>query len=145
MTAKKDTLKTNQSLPDLDHADIDAAKEAGALDAVREAAKAQFQATDGVAVTSDPVGITPTYDIFHLQDMLEMDPKALKAALEGKGDGAFVPSLGQTAGLLEAERSGKNRSDVVDTLCAHLGIKSPYEVTDAGPNYTNVVSRKLIA
>jgi hypothetical protein len=42
------------------------------------------------------------------------------------------------------ERSGKNRTDVVEVICAVLGIKSPYEVTDAGPSYTNDVSRSVL-
>lgn len=89
------------------------------------------------------IDITPTYDVFLLQDMLELDPDALAKALKGE-DGAAAPSLGQVAGLVEVERSGKNRTDIVKVLCDHLGIDTPYEVTDAGPNYTNRVDRDVV-
>lgn len=40
-------------------------------------------------------------------------------------------------GLLALERSGKNRTDYVQMLCKVIGVKSPLEVTTAGPAYTN--------
>lgn len=139
-----DDIKTDITLPDVPAKLVEEAKLEGVKEAIAESAKAQFKATDGVAVTSDPEpGIVPTYDVFHLQDQLERTPDAMKDWLQGK-DGGAVPSLGQVAGLVEVERSGKNRTDVVKVLCAHLGIKSPYEVTDAGPNYTNDVSRSVL-
>lgn len=137
-------LKTDETLPDLTKKDVEQAKKEGVMEAVREGAKARFRSTDGVA-TTEPASDTPqaTYNIFHLQDRLEMEPDALKDWLNGKG-GEAVPSLGQVGGLLEAERSGKNRTDVVEVLCKHLGAKTPYEITDAGPAYTNDVSRSVI-
>lgn len=138
-----DTLKTDETLPDIAAKDVEAAKIAGVKDAIAESAKAQFKATDGISVTSDPYpGIVPDYNVFQLQDLVDLEPDALKDRLDGKTGPA--PSLGQAAALLEVERSGKNRTDIVDVFCKHLGIKAPYEVTDAGPNYTNDVSRKLI-
>lgn len=144
MTDSIDAIKTDETLPDLSKKDVQQAKKEGALEAVKEGAKQRFKSTDGIGVTEETnAGPQATYDIFHLQDNLEMDPAALKDWLAGKGDTA-APTLGQAGGLLEAERSGKNRTDVVDTLCKHLGIKSPYEVTDAGPGYTNDVSRNVV-
>lgn len=145
MTDKTDSIKTDETLPDLPKAEVVKAKKEGALDAVRESAAARFKATDGVAVTeeTDP---TPqaTYDVFHLQHLVDLDPAALKKTLDGKGDPAIPLTDGQIAGLLEVERSGKNRTDVVQVFCDRLGIKSPYEVTDAGPNYTNDVNRTVL-
>jgi len=40
-------------------------------------------------------------------------------------------------GLLALERSGKNRTGYVKLLMKVIGVKSPYEVTTAGPSYTN--------
>lgn len=40
-------------------------------------------------------------------------------------------------GLLALERSGRNRTDQVKMLCKVIGVKSPFEVTSAGPAYTN--------
>lgn len=40
-------------------------------------------------------------------------------------------------GLLALERSGRNRTNYVQMLCKVIGVKSPLEVTTAGPAYTN--------
>lgn len=140
-------IKTDETLPDLSASDVAAAKKEGALDAVREGAEQRFKSTDGVGVT-EPIDDRPqaTYDVFHLAYLLELDPALLKKVANGTA-GVGYPSItdGQKGGLLETERSGKNRTDVVKVLCDALGLKSPYEVTDAGPNFTNDVSRNVVA
>ena len=143
---KIETIKTDETLPDLPKDKVAEAKLEGALDAVREGAKLRFKATDGVGVTSDPEpGVQATYDVFHLQYLVDLDPDALKAALEGeKGQPSLGISQSQVAGLIEVERSGKNRTDIVKVLCDYLGLKTPYEVTNAGPNYTNRVDRDVV-
>jgi hypothetical protein len=142
---KINAIATDETLPDLSRKDVEEAKKAGALEAVQESAKQRFKSSDGIAVNDTEAGITKTNDVFHLQDMVDMDPDALKAALDGKGPpGTASLSEGQIAGLLEVERSGKNRTDIVKVLCDRLGIKTPYEVTDAGPNYTNDVARSVV-
>lgn len=139
-----DSIKTDETLPDLSKSDVANAKKEGALEAVREGAKQRFKSSDGVAVTgTEEPGVTATYDVFHLQHMVDMDPDALKAALDGKSGGPALTE-GQIAGLVEVERSGKNRTDIVKVLCDRLGIKTPFEVTDAGPNYTNDVNRSAV-
>lgn len=140
-----DVLATDETLPDIKTKDVEAAKLDGIKAAIADDAGARFKATDGIAVNEVEPGITPTYNVFHLQDMVDMDPDALKDALDGKGP-VGTPSLseGQVAGLLEVERSGKNRTDIVKVLCDYLDIKTPYEVTDAGPNYTNDVNRSAV-
>lgn len=89
-------------------------------------------------------GIVKTNDATHMDWLLDLDPDALTKTLKGEGDLSPIPTQGQIASLLEMERSGRNRTDVVEALCDVLGIKSPYEVTDAGPAYTNVVNRKVL-
>lgn len=140
---KIDAIATDATLPDLSKRDVEAAKKEGALDAVREGAKQRFKSSDGVAVNDTEAGVTPTYDVFHLQHMVDMDPDALKAELDGKGTGPALSDV-QIAGLVEVERSGKNRTDIVKVLCDRLGISSPFEVSDAGPNYTNDVARSVV-
>jgi protein-L-isoaspartate O-methyltransferase len=144
MTDKIDSIKTDETLPDLSKADVTKAKKDGALDAIRESAAQQFRSTDGVAVGEADTGPQATYDVFHIQHLVDMDPDALKDMLNGKGDEPVSLTEGQIGGLLEVERSGKNRTDVVKVLCDRLGIKTPYEVTDAGPNYTNDVNRTVV-
>lgn len=139
-----DKITTDETLPDVPASKVKAAQMEGIQDAIAEGAKARFLQTDGVEVQDYDPGITPTYDVFHLQDLVDLDPDALKATLDGKGDRPVSLSEGQVAGLLEVERSGKNRTDIVKVLCDHLGIDSPYEVTDAGPNYTNDVNRSAV-
>lgn len=136
---------TTETLPDLKANEVKEAQKQGALDHIREAAKTQFATTDGAEVGSDPApSIIKTNDALNIAHMLDLDPKELKAELTGKGRQSPVPTQGQIASLVEMERSGKNRDDVVEVLCEVLGIKSPYEVTDAGPAYTNVVGRKVL-
>lgn len=137
-----DKIVTDETLPDVPAKAVEEAQLQGIKDAIAEDAGARFRATDGVGVTEETTGITPTYDVFQLQHLVDLAPDALEKAL--KGDGGPVISLGQAAGLLEVERSGKNRTDIVKVLVDYLGIKSPYEVTDAGPNYTNRVDRDVI-
>ncbi|QDZ07462.1 hypothetical protein FPZ24_08190 [Sphingomonas panacisoli] len=145
MTDKISDIKTDVTLPDLAKADVVKAKKEGALDAIRDSAARQFAQTDGNPVVEDPnPGIQQTNDATHLEYLLEMDPKALKAALQGKDDQGLTLKQGTIASLLEMERSGHNRTDVVEALCDVLNIKSPYEVTDAGPAYTNDVSRSVL-
>lgn len=149
MTKKHDdTLKTDPSLPDITASEVEESKKEGVLEAVKEGAKVRYAQTDGTPFGEDPdVGIVPTYDVFQLQHVLELDPKALKELLEGKDKAPDAPGIsqGQAAGLIEVERSGKNRSDIVKALCDYLGLKSPYEVTDAGPGWTNRVDRDIVS
>ena len=145
MTKKIDDIKTDETLPDLPKADVEQAKKDGALEAVKEGAKQRFKSTDGVGVTEDTAtGPQATYDVFHLQHLVDLDPDQLKKTLDGKSDPVIPLTEGQIGGLLEVERSGKNRTDVVKVFCDRLGIKSPYEVTDAGPAYTNDVNRSVV-
>jgi hypothetical protein len=143
-----DDIQTDETLPDIKGKDADAARKEGVLEAIKDSAKQQFLSTDGVAVTSDPEpGITVTNDATHMDYLLDLDPQALKDTLTGKDKAADgpLPTQGQIASLLEMECSGKNRADVIEVLCDVLGIKSPREVTNAGPGYANVVSRKAYA
>jgi len=140
-----DKIKTDETLPDVPASKVAEAQMEGIQDAIAEGAKARFQQTDGNLPGDEPTpGIIKTNDATHMDWLLDLDPDALVKTLQGKGDMSPIPTQGQIASLLEMERSGQNRTDTVDALCKVLGIKSPYEVTDAGPAYTNVVSRKVL-
>lgn len=142
MANKKD--QENEAFPQPTDAAVIAAREEGVRDAIKESTKDAFKAgvnEGGYGGEVDP-DAPPQIDheVFQLQPLLDLDVDGLEATL--KGDRAHPQvSLGKIVGLLECERSGKNRTEHVQMMCRLLGIKSPYEVTDAGPNYTNDTSR----
>jgi hypothetical protein len=106
---------------------------------------------DPLASEPEVQRIEVSADVMNLAYLLEQPPEVLANSLDGKAaDGTDDPNAtplteGQIAGLLETERSGKNRTDIVKVLCDRLGIATPYEVTSAGPNYTNPVNRDVVA
>ncbi len=140
--AKK--LETPEGLPDLSAADVKAAKAEGIKQALAESAKREFAQSNGTEAEEPPAVIQLTNDAMHLADMLEMQPDDLKKRLLGKDESQIMLKQGTIASLLEMERSGENRTDIVKVLCDVLGIDSPYEVTDAGPAWTNRVDRDVV-
>ena len=118
--------------------ELDKARKEGALEAAKEQGKDAFRyATDGNLPGGDGGG--PKYagssDIMQYADILDLGLDSFKKRIE-EGSDSPVPEE-KVAGLLELERSGKNRTDYVKALCKRLGVDSPYEVTTAGPGYTN--------
>lgn len=135
MTTKKDEAT---GLPKLSDAELAAAQKEG----VKEAAKEQ--AKDSAAFLADNEPPAPPAKQWHGKDeimqyahIVDLDIEAFEEAIAEKDGG--IPEE-KVAGLLELERSGKNRTDYVQALCKRLGVKSPYEVTSAGPDYTNDVT-----
>lgn len=135
---------TKKTKPDAQptEAELAQAKKEGVLDAVREA-----QTTQGI---DELKGEEPQGDRYIGKD--EIMPWAhyvdfgldeLKAALDPDADNAIPDN--KVAGLLGLERGGKNRTPFVQAYMDRLrianpGLKSPYEVTSAGPAYTNDVT-----
>lgn len=139
-----DKIKTTEGLPDVPASKVKEAQMQGMQEAIAESAKTEFKATDGAEV-AEGVGsqrFTGTFNVFHIQDMVDLDPKELAKRIGDDAENALTEA--QIVGLLEVERSGKNRTDVVQVFLDRLGIDSPYEVTDAGPNYTNDVNRSVV-
>jgi hypothetical protein len=114
------------------------ARAEGVKDAIRESHKEAYMrgANEGYgdAPASGPT-IVMDRGVFQLQDLLDLDVDALAERVSEKNENPITE--GKIAGLLEVERSGKNRTDYVKVLMDRLGIKSPYEVTSAGPAFTN--------
>jgi hypothetical protein len=85
--------------------------------------------------------ITVDANTINLAHIVDIEPvEAMISRIRGEDGKGTALHESQVAGLLEVERSGKNRTDTVKALCDHLGIKSPYEVTAAGPAFTNDVT-----
>lgn len=123
-------------------AEIAAAKKEGALDAVREGQTTQdIDSIKGEEPQGDRyIG---QHEIMQWAHYVDFDLDALKAALDPKADNAIPDN--KVAGLLGLERGGKNRTAFVKVYMDRLRIgnpklKSPYDVTSAGPPYTNDVS-----
>ena len=79
-----------------------------------------------------PRQFTGMDEIMQYAGVIDLDPEAFAHAVE---KGGSLPEE-KVAGLLELERSGKNRTFYVQALMKRLGIDNPAEVTKAGPGYT---------
>lgn len=68
--------------------------------------------------------------------LLDLSASELESRLTDDKAANPIPTE-HARGLLALERSGRNRTDYVQMLCRVIGVKSPLEVTTAGPAYTN--------
>lgn len=134
------TAAENTGLAAPSTSDVQAARNEGVTEAIKEDAKGAYEyATDG-ALPGEAPGRQFTYSDAHsnlIDGMLAMGPDELEAAV---AEDAGL-SEDQVANLLKLERNGPNRMLQVQILCKRLKVKSPLEVTGAGgPAYTNDVS-----
>jgi hypothetical protein len=116
-----------------------AAQAEGVKDAIKEKAKDTYNAlTDGNLPGEVPARqFTGMDDIMGFESLLDLGVDEFAARIGEKSD-APVPEE-KVAGLLSLERAGRNRTPYVQAMCKRLDVKSPYEVTNAGPGYTNDV------
>lgn len=132
----------NSALPKVSAAEIEKAQKQGILDAKAEAAGDTYQAlTDGNLPGAPPARQWHGKDdIMQYEPLLRLGIDEFKDRIaEGEEGAPGVPEE-KVAGLLELERSGQNRTDYVKAMCERLDVESPYEVTSAGPGYTNDVT-----
>ena len=128
----------SEAFPGPSKDEIVQARTEGVIDAIKESTKDAFKrgANEGYGnAPGEERVIVVAADVLFLAPVLELDEKALADRIDENADAPLTES--KVAGLLEMERSGKNRTHVVKALCKRLGVKSPTEVTDAGPAYTN--------
>ena len=121
----------------ISQSEIDKAKKEGALEAAKEQGKAAFQyATDGNLPSTAGGRLYPgSSEVMGYADLLDLGVDEFKKRIAEDADNP-VPEE-KVAGLLEVERSGRNRTNYVKALMKRLDIDSPYEVTTAGPAHTN--------
>lgn len=121
--------------------DVEKARNEGVLEAMKEDAKESYEyQTDG-QLPGEPAAQRFQGSDQHtnmIDGMLGMSLDAFTAAIDEKADVAL--SEDQVANLMKLERAGPNRTQYVQALCKRLKVKSPLEVTNAGPGYTNDVS-----
>lgn len=142
--AAKTAKPHNDAFPEPSKSEIVAARAQGVKDAIQESTKDAYKtgANEGYGDSqSAGTKFEGMREVFHLQHLVDLHPDELKKTLDGTVDTKVALTEAQIAGLLEVERSGKNRTDVVKVLCERLGVKSPAEVTAAGPAYTNDITR----
>lgn len=127
---------------ELSDKEIADAKKDGAIDYIKEGAGRAMAADTGTTSNYDkaaeqqskqvPADLQSTF----IAPFLELSLDELKRRLtDPKATDAIADD--HARGLLALERSGKNRTGYVKMLMKHIGVDSPYEVTTAGPPYTN--------
>lgn len=134
-TAREGALNTGLAAPST--ADVQKARNEGVTEAIKENAKDAYNyATDGQLPGEPPARqFTGSDDIMQYAGLLSLSAADLASRVAPNAV-APVPEE-KVAGLLALERAGQNRTDYVQLLCKRLGVKSPYEVTSAGPPHTN--------
>lgn len=141
-TEKRVAAQTGGKAPS--EAEIAKAKAEGAIEDIKETAKDQHRAlTDGNL--ANDTGARQWHgkdDIMQFEPLLGLGVEEFTARIADKPDEKVGPPVPEekVAGLLELERSGQNRTDYVQAMCKRLNVKSPYEVTNAGPGHTNDVT-----
>lgn len=138
-TAKVGAENSGLAAPSV--AEVEKARKEGVTEAMKDDAKnAYHYATDG-QLPGEPASQRFLGSDSHtnfVDGYLGLSPDELTKAIDAKAD---VPlSEDQVANILKLERAGPNRTPHVQALCKRLGVKSPIEVTSAGPGYTNDVS-----
>jgi len=136
MTAKKpDAI---QNFPELSDAEKTAAEKEGVKAAISQSAQTNF-ATRSATESDAPGDRWPDrHEIMRWEHLLSLDLAAFEEAIDAKAEPAVPES--KVAGLIELERSSKNRKQYCDVLTKRLGVSSVYEVTSAGPGYMNEVA-----
>lgn len=140
--AAKDTarrVEANSALKAPTAAETAKAQKRGVADKIAENAGDTYQAlTDGDLPGEPParqfIGMD---DIMGFEPLLDLGVNEFETRIAEEQDNP-VPEE-KVAGLLSLERAGRNRTPYVQAMCKRLDVKSPYEVTNAGPGYTNDV------
>ena len=139
MTTEKEADTASNALPELTEDERIAAEKEGLKSAYARSAETQFS-TQSATESPDYVGDRwpDRHEIMQFASMIDLGLDEFKKAIAADADNAIPES--KVAGLLELERSGKNRTEYVNALCRRLGVKSPLEVTNSGPGFTNDVT-----
>ena len=142
MSKKQDEAKVAEAnhYPELSEAEKVQAEKDGVKAALSQSAQTAFAARSETASTDFTADRWPDrHEIMPWAPTLDLGLDAFKQAVAE--DAKPLIAEGKIAGLIELERSGKNRTEYVNALCDRLGVKSPLEVTSAGPGFMNDVSK----
>lgn len=127
---------------ELSQSEIEDAKKDGALEYVKEGGRGAMAADTGTtgdiedAAERNNLRVAPDLNTTFLAPLLDLPIDTLVKRLTNDKVEGFI-GFEEAKGLLALERSGKNRTGHIKAMMKRLGVKSPFEVTDAGPPYTN--------
>lgn len=139
-TEKKHSDGTVKLTPELSKSEVAEAEKQGVKNALTQSAQTNFATQSATENNDEYAGDRwpDRHEIMRYAHIVDLGLDEFKKAV-AEGAEPNIPE-GKVAGLLELERSGKNRTEYVRALCQRLKVKSPTEVTSAGQGYTNDVS-----
>lgn len=127
-----------RNYPELSDEEKLEAEKQGVKNALTRSAETNFATKSETETDSGGDRWPDRHEIMRWAHMVDLELDAFKEAISPDNP-APVPE-GKVAGLMELERSGKNRTEYVAAMCERLGVSSPLEVTSAGPGHTNDVT-----
>ncbi len=139
------TDKTKVAGVEVSEKEIKDAQKDGALEAIKDGAQKAAVTDSGTpgdpetSAQAERFRVSPSLNTTFIAALLDLSSDELKRRLKDDKAADFI-EFENAKGLLALERAGKNRTDYVRVLCDAIGVKSPTEVTTAGPAYTNDVS-----
>lgn len=139
-----DKLETPKGMPDLSGKEVAAAQKEGIAEGIKENTRHRLAAdtgTDGdidATAKRDQMKVPGDLNTTFIEPFLALGLEAFEDRVAEKHADPLDENV--IKGLLALERNGKNRTDYVQALMKRLGVKSPYEVANGGPGYTNDVS-----
>lgn len=141
---KTATPNTAPGVPDLKQSEVESAKKDGALDYIKNGAKAAMAGDTGTTGDLDAAEDRAKYQVAadlnttFIAPLLDLPVETLTNRLTGKPkEGEDHIDFEVAKGLLHLERAGRNRTGYVKALMAAIGVKDVSLVTSAGPSYTN--------
>lgn len=126
------------NFPELTEAEKLEAEKQGVKNALTRSAETNFATKSETETTTVGDRWPDRHEIMRWAHVVDLELDAFKEAI-AEDNPNTIPE-GKVAGLMELERSGKNRTEYVAAMCERLGVKSPLEVTSAGPGHTNDVT-----
>lgn len=127
-----------RNYPELSDAEKLEAEKQGVKNALARSAETNFATKSETETASGGDRWPDRHEIMQWAHMVDLELDAFKEAISA--DNPTPVPEGKVAGLMELERSGKNRTEYVAAMCERLGVQSPLEVTSAGPGHTNDVT-----
>lgn len=125
--------------------EIAEARKDGAKEYIKEGSGRAMALDTGTAADPEDMAdaerfrVAPHLNTTFIAPLLDLSEDELEDRLTKDKEPGFV-DFEHAKGLLALERAGRNRTSYVKLLCKVIGVKSPVEVTSAGPAYTNDTS-----